>query len=234
VLCGRLAEGEMIGHEREGVDLYHRAREAMVKHQLQARGISDSRVLEAMLHVRRELFIPASSRGSAYEDRALPIAMRQTISQPYMVALMTEKLKVKPSHNVLEIGTGCGYQTAILAGLAEHVYTVERIAELSAAARRTLGELGITNVTFEVGDGTLGWREFGPYDRIMVTAGAPDVGRTLVDQLVDGGIMIVPIGPEDSQTLVAVTREPGGGYSQQRLLACRFVKLLGKEGWPDD
>jgi len=222
----------MASFNRNGNDRHARARKQMVARQIEARGVTNSRVLRVMSELPREIFVPATSQAGAYEDRALPIGSDQTISQPYMVALMTEKLEPDRGHTVLEIGTGSGYQTAILAKLVKTVYTVERLPELSRLAGRTLAELGITNVRFKIDDGTVGWSEFAPYDRIMVTAGAPDVPRTLTDQLAEDGIMIIPVGPQESQTLLAV-RKSAGRCSQQSIIACRFVKLLGREGWPE-
>lgn len=223
----------MITSRSDHHDVYAERRGEMVRGQLEARGISDARVLEAMSSVPREVFVPDGTRSAAYEDRALPTSLNQTISQPYMVALMTERLDPQPGHRVLEIGTGSGYQTAILAKLVERVYTIERLGALSQAAQQTLAGLGVRNVSFRVADGTLGWEEFSPYDRIVVTAASPRVPETLVDQLVDGGIMIIPVGPEDSQMLMAV-RKSAGAYTEQAIVACRFVKLKGACGWPED
>jgi len=213
-------EGEWLG----------RARRDMVEHQLRHRHITDQRVLSAMDELPRERFIGDSMLYEAYDDRALPIDCGQTISQPYMVAVMTQCLEVAPAHRVLEIGTGSGYQTAVLAKLARHVYTVERIEHLSQQAQTHLHELNIGNVSFCVGDGTLGWADHAPYDRILVTAGAPDVGQALVDQLVDGGLLVVPVGAPDEQVLTVVQRQ-GDRTIEKPSIACRFVKLIGREGW---
>jgi len=207
-----------------------RARRDMVEHQLRRRHITDQRVLSVMDELPREQFVGDSMLYEAYDDRALPIDCGQTISQPYMVAIMTQCLDLAPTHRVLEIGTGSGYQTAVLAKLAGHVYTIERIERLSQQARANLCQLGITNVSFRVGDGTLGWAKHGPYDRILVTAGAPAVGQTLVDQLVDGGLLVVPVGGPDEQVLTIVQRE-GNRTIEKPSIACRFVKLIGEEGW---
>jgi protein-L-isoaspartate(D-aspartate) O-methyltransferase len=206
------------------------ARREMVEHQLRGRDITDARVLSVMSEIPRQLFVPPAHRASAYEDRALPITCDQTISQPYMVALMTQVLQVDPAHRVLEIGTGSGYQAAVLAELVSHVYTIERIDALVAEARLRLEALGITNVTYHVGDGTLGWPAWAPYDRILVTAGAPTIPQPLIDQLVDGGLLVVPVGGADEQILTVVQK------LQQRTverptIPCRFVKLIGQEGW---
>lgn len=210
---------------------YLRERERMVEKDLRRRGIRDARVLEAMRAVPRHRFVPDAEREHAYEDRALPLEVGQTISQPYIVAYMSEALRVGPDHRVLEVGTGSGYQTAVLARLAAEVFTVERIGDLQAAAREVLEELGVTNVRFRVGDGTLGWERYAPYDRILVTAGAPDVPGPLKEQLARaGGRMVIPVGDVELQELVAVTRA-GEEFTIEPLLGCRFVPLVGDEGW---
>ncbi len=209
---------------------FEKQRQDMVEFQIRARRIKNQRVLQAMSTVPREKFIPPSSRYAAYDDRPVPIGFGQTISQPYMVALMTEELEPTPESKVLEIGTGSGYQTAILAYLSKEVYTVERIPELSKSAQEVIKELGITNVHFKIDDGTLGWPEFAPYDRIMVTAGAPDIPEPLIDQLVDGGIMIIPVGPETYQRLYKIRKEKDK-IQKTPLIECRFVKLIGEQGW---
>lgn len=183
-----------------------------------------------MLKIPREKFIPQANALSAYDDRAVPIGFDQTISQPYMVAIMTQILELDPEHKVLEIGTGSGYQTAILAMIAKEVYSVERIAELSARAEVVLKQLKITNVHLQVADGTLGWEEFSPYDRIMVTAGSPDVPESLISQLTDNGIIVIPVGPVQSQTLLCV-RKKDKKIVHEPVLECRFVRLIGEQGW---
>jgi len=203
----------------------------MVDDQLRRRGLTDERMLDAMMSVPRELFVPEEHRRSAYDDSALPIADGQTISQPYMVAYMTEQLAVSATNTVLEIGTGSGYQTAILSILASRVLTVERIDDPHKRAGERLARLGLTNVSFHFGDGSLGLPEHAPYDRIMVTAGTPGVPEPLVDQLADGGVLIVPVGPERQQRIVRVIRK-GGRTSETSMLPCRFVKLIGKQAWP--
>ncbi len=205
----------------------------MVDEHLRARGIRSEDVLRVMGRVPRERFLPPEQRAGAYEDRALPLSRGQTISQPYMVAVMTEALEVDPADRVLEIGTGSGYQTTVLASLAREVVTVETIPELAEKARHTLEELGVDNVRFEVGDGTLGWPEEAPYDAILVTAGAPRAPDALLDQLhADGGRLVVPVGDRFTQDLMKIVRR-GDDYASEKLLACRFVPLLGKEGWRD-
>jgi protein-L-isoaspartate(D-aspartate) O-methyltransferase len=213
------------------IDNYATARREMVDWQLKARGIHDLRVLEVMSALPRDRFVPAETGYAAYEDRALPIEMAQTISQPYMVAVMTEMLQVEPENRVLEIGTGSGYQTGILAKLAKEVFTIERIGELSHRARAILEELEIRNILYKIDDGTMGWPQFAPYDRIMVTAGAPEVPEKLKDQLAQDGILIIPVGPEDQQMLMRIRRE-GKIFHQESILGCRFVKLIGEAGWP--
>jgi protein-L-isoaspartate(D-aspartate) O-methyltransferase len=210
---------------------YERARYRMVEDDLRRRGIRDPRVLEAMAGVPRHRFVPEGERRHAYEDRALPLELGQTISQPYMVAYMTEALRVRPTDRVLEVGTGSGYQTAVLARLADQIFTMERIGDLQGAAREILEELGVDNVRYRVGDGTLGWPEHAPYDRILVTAGAPAVPSALNEQLSpEGGVMVIPVGEPDLQELFAITRV-GEDWRGEPLLGCRFVPLVGDEGW---
>ena len=212
-------------------DRYLWERTRMVEKDLRRRGIQDPRVLDAMGSVPRELFVPESERKHAYEDRALPLEVGQTISQPYIVGYMTEALRVRGSDRVLEVGTGSGYQTAVLARLAAEVFTIERIGDLQGAAREVLERLGVSNVRFLVGDGTLGWERHAPFDRILVTAGAPDVPGPLKEQLAsDGGRMVIPVGDTHVQELVAVTRV-GTEWTTEPLLGCRFVPLVGDEGW---
>ena len=208
------------------------ARERMVKNQLIPRGIKDERVLEAMGKIPRHLFIEEALAGEAYNDHPVPIGEKQTISQPYIVALMTETLELKGDENTLEIGTGSGYQTAILAELSSRVYTVERIKSLLVNARKLLSELGYSNILFKAFDGTLGWNEYAPFDAIMVTAGAPSLPGPLMDQLADNGRMIVPVGDRYSQELIKVIRK-GSNLKQENLGGCRFVNLIGVHGWPD-
>lgn len=208
-------------------------RRQMVEQQLRARGITDERVLEAMEEIPRELFVPAGSSAEAFSDRALPIEHHQTISQPFMVAAMTQCLDVRRSHRVLEIGTGSGYQTAILARLANIVYTVERIAPLIEIARQRLSGMGLANIEYRIDDGTLGWPEAAPFDRIMVTAGAPDIPAALTRQLCDGGILVIPVGDRSEQTLTVVQKS-GVRLIEKPQFGCRFVKLVGREGWTTD
>jgi protein-L-isoaspartate(D-aspartate) O-methyltransferase len=207
-----------------------RLRDDMVTHQLMKRGIRHERVLKAMREVPRHLFVPARCRSMAYEDMPLPIGHDQTISQPLMVAMMTEALRLHGGERVLEIGTGSGYQAAILARLAKVVFTIERISALAAQARATLASLGITNVHVLVADGTLGLPEHAPYDAIVVTAGAPHVPLPLADQLHSDGRLVIPVGDRLDQTLVRVTKT-SRGLQTEHLGECRFVPLIGEQGW---
>jgi len=207
------------------------AREQMIETQIRPRGVTDSRVLKAMLAVPREAFLPARVAHQAYEDRALPLGDGQTMSQPYMVALMTEALEPRPSDRVLEVGTGSGYQAAILAGLAAEVYTIERLPGLLEAARERFRELGIKNIESRSGDGTRGWPEAAPFDRIVVTAAAPDVPEALRRQLSEsGGRLVIPVGDRELQRLVTLQRD-GDSFHQEESVPCRFVPLLGVDGW---
>ena len=207
-------------------------RERMVCEQLQRRGINSESVLDAMRRIPRERFVLPAFDAQAYADSALAIDCGQTISQPYMVARMTQLLELRPEDRVLEIGTGSGYQTAILACLTERVYTIEWHAKLMSAAEERLKVLGLTNVTFRCADGSLGWLELAPFEAIMVTAGAPDVPEPLCEQLTVGGRLVVPIGGQYEQTLVRVRRTEAGPQRED-YLKCRFVKLLGEAGWRD-
>ena len=194
---------------------------------LRRRGISDQAVLRAMDEVPREYFVAAGFTETAYADQALPIACGQTISQPFVVAYMTEKLEVEPQHRVLEIGTGSGYQAAILARLAREVVSIERYRTLADAARERLKTLGYTNVTIRSGDGMAGAPDLAPFDRIMVTAAAEQVPEALVAQLAEGGKMVLPVGPRhDAQYIVRLTKQPDGALSREELIAVRFVPLL--------
>jgi protein-L-isoaspartate(D-aspartate) O-methyltransferase len=211
---------------------YRLARERMVKTQLVPRGIKNPRVLKVMGKIPRNLFIEEALSGEAYNDHPLPIGHKQTISQPYIVALMTEALELTGEEKVLEIGTGSGYQTAILADLSGKVFTVERIRDLMVKARNILADLGYNNIMFKAFDGTLGWKEYEPYDAIMVTAGAPKIPEPLLDQLADGGRLIIPVGNRFSQELIKVTKK-NGNIIQKNFGGCRFVDLVGVHGWKD-
>jgi protein-L-isoaspartate(D-aspartate) O-methyltransferase len=209
---------------------YDIARRKMVEQQIAARGIKDERLLEAMRQIPRHLFVDEAMWEQAYNDYPLPIGEKQTISQPYIVALMTEALQLKPKDRVLEIGTGSGYQTAILATLAEWVYSIERLRSLAQRAQRILDQLRLYNVTIRVGDGSQGWTEHGPYDAILVTAGSPSFPEPLVEQLRDGGRLVIPVGDRYGQTLWRATRK-GEKLEKEDLGGCRFVDLVGKHGW---
>jgi len=203
----------------------------MVREQIRARGIDDLRVLEAMQRVPRERFVPRELRAHAYKDGALSIGEGQTISQPYMVAAMTYALEVEPDHHVLEIGTGSGYQAAVLGELVAEVYTVERVPDLVRRASTVLSELGYTNVHVREGDGSTGWPEHAPFQRILVAAGAPRTPPALLTQLdADDGRLVAPVGARDLQELVLV-RRLGNTWTSDRLMDVRFVPLLGEEGW---
>jgi protein-L-isoaspartate(D-aspartate) O-methyltransferase len=205
-------------------------RERMVDSQIALRGVRDARVLSVLRDVPRHLFVPEWARGEAYDDRPLAIGEGQTISQPYMVALMTAALAAREIDRVLEVGTGSGYQTAILARLAREVITIERHASLAAAAGTVLRSLGIQNVRLIVGDGSEGHPEAAPYDRILVTAGAPAVPETLKSQLAQGGRLVIPVGPAGHQVLTVIDRR-GSEYVQHEGEGCVFVPLIGRHGW---
>ncbi len=208
-------------------------REAMVREQLMPRGIKAPGVLRVMRKVPREKYARVKDARRAYGDFAMPTALGQTISQPYMVALMTRELKLTGVEKVLEIGTGSGYQTAILAELGASVYTIEKFTELSEEAQLILGEQGYDNIHFQVGDGTLGWPAEAPFDRIMVTAAAPRIPAPLEEQLAEGGIMVVPVGGAVSQELL-VARKVEGRLESRSVCGCVFVKLIGQAGWTED
>lgn len=206
------------------------ARQNMVQRQLEARGIKDSHVLRAMKEVPRHLFVPQDSLEDAYRDNPLPIGCGQTISQPYMVAIMTELLGLQGPEKVLEIGTGSGYQTAILASLCTWIYTIERIPSLADHAQAVLSKAGFMNISFTVGDGTEGWPDQSPFDGIIVTAGAPRIPQILVDQLAEGGRLVIPVGDRFSQVLKRVTKR-GPDMKIENHTPCRFVDLVGQYGW---
>ncbi|MGH2626725.1 MAG: protein-L-isoaspartate(D-aspartate) O-methyltransferase [Anaerolineales bacterium] len=212
---------------------FARARERMVREQLLARDITDRRVLEAMRSVPRHLFVPADLQHLAYRDAPLPIGQRQTISQPYIVALMTQLLALRGDETVLEIGTGSGYQAAVLARLARRLYTMERIPELAAAAAERLQELGADNVAVLARDGSGGLPEHAPYDGVIVTAGAPRVPEPLKEQLSDGGRLVLPVGSQEGQLLELWVRN-GADFEREIVAPVAFVPLLGDEGWARD
>ena len=209
---------------------YEAMRRRMVEEQLIPRGIENPAVLDAFRKVPRHEFVPEMMRDTAYGDYPVPIGNSQTISQPYMVAVMTEELKLKGGERVLEIGTGSGYQAAILSEIASDVYSIERFQELADKAKGTLSRLGYKNVHIKTGDGTIGWKEEAPFDGIIVTAGAPGIPQSLVDQLKDNGRLVIPVGSQWSQVLTIVEKA-GKMVHQTQMFGCVFVPLVGKEGW---
>ncbi|HYA40412.1 MAG TPA: protein-L-isoaspartate(D-aspartate) O-methyltransferase [Syntrophobacteraceae bacterium] len=211
---------------------FKKARERMVETQIVARGVHDERVVEAMRKVPRHLFVDEALQDQAYSDHPLPIAENQTISQPYVVALMTESLELRGSEKVLEIGTGSGYQSAILAELADRVFSIERYPDLVYRANAILRKLGYKNFIIRVGDGSLGWPDDAPFDGVMVTAGTPKIPQPLIDQLAMGGRLVVPVGDRLTQDLVFVRRVPEG-IQKTNLGGVRFVNLVGKWGWQE-
>jgi protein-L-isoaspartate(D-aspartate) O-methyltransferase len=215
------------------MDRYAKQRMRMVDTQIRARGVKDVHLLKVMQTVPRHLFVEEAMMDQAYNDNPLPIGENQTISQPYIVALMTEALSLTGKEKVLEIGTGSGYQTAILAQLADRVFSIERIASLAGRARKMLDYLHAFNVAIRVGDGTYGWKEEAPFDAILVTAGAPKVSSILVAQLSLGGRLVIPVGSRLTQTLLKVTRlsDDIHDIKKEDLGGCRFVDLIGEHGW---
>jgi protein-L-isoaspartate(D-aspartate) O-methyltransferase len=207
-----------------------RERERMVDEQLSRRGITDTRVLDAMRRIPRHRFVEEGLTHGAYEDHPLPIGEGQTISQPYIVALMTSLLELTGQEKVLEVGTGSGYQTAVLAALARRVCSIERLPRLAERARATLEVLGVQNVWIRVGNGALGWPDEAPFDRILVAAGGPSVPPPLVEQLAEGGRMVLPVGSPEDQVLTVVERV-GGEMHTRQAGECKFVKLVGKYAW---
>lgn len=203
----------------------------MVEEQVIARGITDLRVINAMFKVPRHKFVEEALENQAYQDAPLPIGERQTISQPYMVAVMSEALGLDGSEKVLEVGTGSGYQSAVLALLAERVFSLERIPALARRARKALDSCGFTKVNIKLADGTLGWQEMAPFDAIIVTAGAPAVPADYLAQLVRGGRMVIPVGDRETQVLMRITRTGDSEYKEEQLMGCRFVPLIGDHGW---
>ena len=209
---------------------FPKVRLKMVEEQIVSRGIKDAKLISAMKKIPRHLFVEEALQSQAYSDHPLPIGEKQTISQPYMVALMTEALLLTGKEKVLEIGTVSGYQTAILAELSEKIFSVERIRSLAIRARKLLYELGYFNVEIKIFDGTFGWMEESPFDAIMVTAGSPDIPQPLIDQLAIGGRLVIPVGDALVQDLFRVTKTEEG-VKKEDLGGCRFVKLIGKYAW---
>ncbi len=208
-------------------------RQRMVREQLEGRGISNPRVLAAFLKVPRHVFVPEKLQHEAYADHPIPIGGGQTISQPYMVALMTQLTRLQGHERVLEIGTGSGYQLAILAELALEVYSVERVPELASQALHRVSDLGYLNVKMTSGNGSVGWPEYAPYDAIVITAAAPKIPQPLLDQLADGGRLVIPIGAPDSQTLVLAEKQQQRVHVKE-ITRCVFVPLIGEHGWPSE
>lgn len=207
------------------------SRKRMVETQIVAKGITDRRVIDTMLKLPRHLFVQEAMASQAYNDTSLPIGEKQTISQPYMVALMTEMLGLTGVERVLEIGTGSGYQAALLSYLVRRVYTIERIPSLASKARKLFDSLGLTNISMKIDDGSVGWASEAPFDAIIVTAGAPEIPQALVGQLLPDGRLLVPVGDHSSQMLTLVKRSDDGSFTVEKSTPCRFVKLIGSEGW---
>ena len=223
---------ERAHHDPHEADPFAALRRQMVDEQLRRRDITDERVLAAMLEMPRERFVGDAAQEFAYTDRALPIDCEQTISQPFMVALMTQALQLQGDELVLEIGTGSGYQAAILSKLARRVISIERHPSLAATARQRFADLGIDNVEVRVGDGTLGCADEAPLDRILVTAGGPRIPEALFAQLAEGGLLVMPVGPQDRQELYQVEKRSGRACVH-KLSGCRFVQLIGEQGWSE-
>lgn len=211
---------------------FEKERARMVEEQILGRGVKDEKVLSAMRTIPRHEFLPEAMRAMAYADNALPIGENQTMSQPYMVGLMTALLQLTGTERVLEIGTGSGYQAAVLSRVCEKVYTVERVKVLAEKARAVLDRLGCRNVAIKVYDGTYGWKEMAPFDAILVTAGSPDVPAPLVEQLKTGGRMIIPVGDRSGQRLLKVTKTADGSLTETSI-PCVFVPLIGAHGWKE-
>jgi protein-L-isoaspartate(D-aspartate) O-methyltransferase len=216
------------GTETNGQDNFDAMRERMVDTQIRARDVQNAAVLEAMRRVPRHFFVPDAERPFAYDDRPLPIGRGQTISQPYIVAYMTEALQAEPSHKVLEIGTGSGYQAAVLAEIVKQVYSIEIVPTLADSARRSLAQAGYRNVEVRTGDGYLGWPEHAPFDRVIVTAAPPEIPQALVDQLAVGGVMVVPVGTA-YQEIVIITKTEAG-VTEKRTIEVRFVPMVSLRG----
>ncbi|KMP11465.1 protein-L-isoaspartate O-methyltransferase [Candidatus Nitromaritima sp. SCGC AAA799-C22] len=205
----------------------------MIEEQLVSRGIKDLAVMEAMSRVPRHLFVNSSLQHRAYGDCPLPIGENQTISQPYIVALMTQALRLREEERILEIGTGSGYQTAILAELATQVFTIERIKPIAQNARELLDGLGYTNIVYKAFDGTYGWRDQSPFDAILVSASTPEIPTVLIDQLADRGRLVAPVGGREEQTLVALNKNKDR-VVRREIGGCKFVPLIGKFAWPEE
>jgi len=210
------------------------ARRRMVEQQIIARGVDDQRVIDAMMQVPRHLFVESGLQSHAYSDASLPIGEKQTISQPYMVAAMSAALDLQGHERILEIGTGSGYQSAVLSLLVKRVYSIERISVLAGRARKVLDQLCMSNINIKVGDGTIGWRDQAPFDGILVAAGAPDIPTKYLQQLDVGGKLVLPVGDRSQQILMRVTRLGDDKFKREQLMDCRFVPLIGEQGWLTD
>ncbi|MBU0595471.1 protein-L-isoaspartate(D-aspartate) O-methyltransferase [Candidatus Bipolaricaulota bacterium] len=228
-----IAKGQDVFRESKTSKRFDAERARMVEYDLRRRGIHDLKVLEAMSRIPRHDFVPPHLAHAAYEDCPLPIGSGQTISQPYIVALMTQALHLKGGERVLELGTGSGYQTAVLAEVGAEVWTIERLAEHAEAAKQRLQEFGNAQVHFQIGDGTLGWPSAAPFDRILSTGGLPSVPDALIAQLCEGGLFVGPIGPLAAQQLMRIVYHARGAHSEN-LGGCRFVPMIGEFGWRDD
>lgn len=218
---------EGLSREQNG---YYVARKRMITEQMTTRGVKDPRVIAVMSRIPRHLFIPEALASQAYSDYPVNIGEGQTISQPFMVAVMTEALQLKGDEKILEIGTGSGYQSAVLAELCRHLYTIERFKNLANQARKILYDIGITNFSMRIGDGTLGWPEEAPFDGILVTAGGPVIPDVYSEQLKEGGRIVIPVGDEESQQLIVAVKT-GNNLQQEVISGCRFVKLIGRHGF---
>jgi protein-L-isoaspartate(D-aspartate) O-methyltransferase len=206
----------------------------MVEEQIVGRGVTDKRVIDAMLKVPRHKFVEEALAGKSYQDAPLPIGEKQTISQPYMVAVMSEALMLDGSETVLEVGTGSGYQAAVLAMLADRVFSLERLPALARRARKVLDSNGFSKVNIRLADGTVGWPDMAPFDGIIVTAGGPKVPHEFLSQLSIGGRLIIPVGDRESQVLMRITRVSESEYKEEKMLGCRFVPLIGNQGWKQE
>ena len=213
---------------------YTISRRRMVEDQVIDRGVTDPRVIDAMLKVPRHKFVEEALAGKSYQDAPLPIGEKQTISQPYMVAAMSEALMLDGSETVLEVGTGSGYQAAVLVLLADRVFSLERIPSLARRARKVLDSNGFSKVNIRLADGTVGWQAMSPFDGIIVTAGAPKVPQEYLNQLSVGGRLIIPVGDRESQILMRITRVGESDYEEEKMLGCRFVPLIGNQGWKQE
>lgn len=212
---------------------FHIARKKMIEKEVVANGIRDPRVIDVMSRIPRHEFVDPGMAAQAYLDSPLHIGLKQTISQPFIVALMTESLGLKGTEKILEIGTGSGYQTAILAELGRRIFSIERVTTLSNRARKVLYRMAYNNVTLRIGDGSLGWPEEVPFDAIIVTASAPEIPKAYLDQLAENGVLVIPCGTETNQSLIRV-RKQAGKFLEEKLTECRFVKLYGQYGWQEN